>query len=869
MPFLPGIPPGGVEAGVAGEAAEMGYRKHSEGPYQLAGGGEIPAGSQIHGYVIERLVAVGGEAAVYEARDPLLGRTVAIKILRGGPAAGPWAWRGLAREGRRAVRLEHSAFVTVYEIFPHGGGTALVMEWVEGCTLAEQLARGPMDPAEVRRIFAELAKALAAAHGAGLAHGELSPANVMVGKGGQVKVLDPAPPAPSGSAAGGLVTPPYTAAEVLAGGRPSPASDVYAFGAMLDEALGNDRRWSGGTRRLRQLARRCLQKAPDRRPASGRELIEALESVRTTPFSVFRRSFLASAIALAGAGTIGFFGGSWMARRPFGSHGSWNGMERLQVRGSLPALLWDGSAVVYRSADDRGIEILPLTSGVARSVWHGTAPITDLAPLPGGRGVLFVSPAGNGEPWLWEVAVDAGFPRKIAPASAAAVSADGQRVAAIQPMGDGLRRIVVLDRDGTTLRPLHTFQRSLVPVSVLFGPHGRSVVVAFTDGIRRSGLLQIFLDDGRTRTVIEAAGVATRGAAMCAKLGTVLWPVRTTPRGEASLMATSLRTPSLRAVYQGPGRASHPTLDRKGKLLAFQLAEVDTELVELSVNPDAGPPVSAMEVIPGSRGTSQPRLGPDPTFLLFQAAAGSVRMMNRRTGQIRGLLTVGTEQYNPGWSPDGKRTVCACLVDGRSDLWVVPAEGGAPERLTANAGNNFQPVWHPDGRHVLFISDRDDVEDLYALDLSDGHVVRLGKDGGVNPAVSSDGRHVAYVVGAYGPSPRLRLARLDDSVDSLETVWERPVAVDRWAGAKARFSPDGHWLAFDQPREGGGADIWAVSVAGGGTGRAVRLTALPFAASLTGWFDWGPDWKIVATVARRTDRICLLHDATTWLQNAR
>jgi len=829
-------------------AGGTGHPMPSEGPSIPMEEDFLQAGSRIHGYVIERLAAVGGEAAVYEARDPLLGRTVAIKILRGGPDAGQWAWRSLAREGRRTVRLEHPAFVTVYEIFPHEGATALVMEWVEGCTLAERLARGPMEPAEVRRIFTELARALAAAHDAGLVHGDLSPANVMVGRGGQVKVLDPAPPAPSGSAAGRSVTRPY---------------------AALAEALPDEGRWVGGARSLRRLERRCLRGDPGRRPAGGHELEETLESIRT-PRSFFpRRTLLALTAAMATAGAVGFVWGSWMARRPVGSHGSWNGMERLQVRGSLPALLEDGSAVVYRSADDRGIEILPLASGVSRSIWHGTAPITDVVAFPDGRSVLFVSPAEDGEPWLWEVAVDGGFPRRIAPGSASAISADGRRVAAIQPMGNGLRRIVVLDRDGTMLHPLHTFQRSLVPVSVVFGPRGKSVIVAFTDGIRRSGLLEISLDDGSTRTVIEVAGVATRGAAMHAALGTVLWPVRTTARGEASLMATSLGAPSLRAVYQGPGRASHPTMDREGKLLAFQLAEIDTELVELTVTPGNGPPVSAMEVLPGSRGTSQPRIGPDPAFLLFQAAAGTVQMMDRRTGQIRGLLTIGTAQYNPGWSPDGKRTVCACLADGRSDLWVVPAEGGAPERLTADAGNNFQPVWHPDGRHILFISDREDVDDLYVLGLGDGQVRRLGRDGGVNPAISSDGRHVAYVIGAYGPSPKLRLARLDDAVDSLETVWERAVAVDRWAGAKARFSPDGHWLAFDQSREGGGADIWAVPVAGGGTARAVRLTALPFQASLTGWFDWGPDWKIVATVARRTDRICILHDASSWLRHAR
>jgi len=823
-------------------------------------------GDRFHGHVIERLVAVGGSAAVYEARDPALGRTVAIKFLRHGLQPADWDRRALAREGRRAARLEHPAFLTVYGLLEHQGRAALVMEWVDGETLSERMARAPLPLEAVRRIFGQLAEALSIAHAAELVHGDLSPANVMLRPDGTIKILDPAPPPPPGRQPGSRATRPYAAPEVLRGERPSPASDVHAFGVMLEEALAGRR--GRGTRALRRLVHRCLEDDPALRPDGAGALTAPFRPDRSGFPTVSRRVAASLAAVLAAAVAAGFFGGWWAARRAPVRGAGWRGLERLRVEGSLPVLLGDGSAVIYRSRDDRGIEILPLASGVPRTVWHGDRVIEDLAAFPDGRTVLFSSPGEEGTPWLWEIAIDGGLPRRIAPGTAPAVSSDTRKIAALQLVGDGVSRVVVLDGEGAAPRPLHTFRNALVPVAVVFGPGDRSLLVPCTDGIHRSVLLEIALDDGATRTVGEVRGVATPGAALHRRLGTVLWPVRTAARGEASLIASPLEGRSPGAVYQGPGRTSRPSLDNQGRALAFQLSEIDTELVELAVDPGAGPPVTAMDVLPGSRGASQPRVGPDPSLLLFQSSTGSVQLMNRSTGRTRPLLHVGTAQYNPSWSPDGRRIACACLDGGHSDLWIVPAQGGVPERLTTDDGNDFQPVWHPDGRHILFVSDRDGLDDLYTLDLSDGDVHRLGTDGAVNPTVSSDGRLVAFVVGATGPSPRLRLARLEVAAGILDTVWERPVVIDRWAGAKARFSPDGHWLAFDQPRAGGGADIWAVPVEDEGGTRAIRLTALPFPASLTGWFDWGPDWKIVATVARRTDRICILHDASWWIRNA-
>jgi len=830
--------------------------------------GFLKPGDRIHGYVVERLAAVGGTAAVYEARDPVLGRPVAVKVLRQGVASGGLGWRNLGVEGRRTARLEHPAFVTIYGLFQDGERTALAMEWVDGATLAERMAQRPLKSDEMHHIFFEIASALASAHAAGFVHGDLSPANVMIRTDGQVKILDPAPPPTPGAGSPGVATDAYAAPEVVLGAHPSRAADVHAFGAMLAEALDQAEELGAGEapRALRRLARRCTERDPSRRPEDGTALVAALRRWRPGASSRGRRWLAAAAAVLlvVAAGTL------WWRRRHVPEKGApWNGMERLQVNGSLPVVLHDGSAVVYRTGDERGIAELPLASGHARTIWHGESPIKGLDVFPEDRRILFTATAGGGGPWLWEIGLNGGLPRRISPGTVASISPDGRRLAVIQPLPEGGCRLALLGRDGSLKRPLHTFGSSMVPVALVFGPAGRSVIVATTDGVRLSRLLRIDLADGTVEPITEVAGVAAAGAALYPGLDAVVWAVRTQARGDASLMVTPLQRPASREVYPGPGRASHPTLDREGRVLVFQLTESDSELVELAVDPEGGPPVEAVNIVPGSRGASQPRIGPDPRLLLFDSTLGMIQLMDRNAKKERPLVASGAPQYNPAWSPDGRRAAFASLVEGRSDLWLAAVDGGAPERLTEGADNNYQPVWHPDGRHILFISDREGMEDLYVLSLDTGKVRRLGADGAVNPAVSSDGRHMAYLVGAYGPSSRLRMALLSPSLKAITTVWERPVIMNRWAGGKPRFSPDGRWLAFDQPRAGTGADIWVVPVEGGGAARARRLTALPFAASLKGWFDWGPDWKIVATVARRTDRICILHDAGWWLEHAR
>ncbi|HEX7639243.1 MAG TPA: serine/threonine-protein kinase, partial [Burkholderiaceae bacterium] len=213
----------------------------------------------------------GGFGSVWEAWDTRLQRTVAVKSLAGAESL-PEAW-GL-REARLTARLRHPAFVTVHEVMHDAGRPYLVMERIEGSTLAEVAAKGPVAPAQVRDWLRQAAEALAQAHRQGVAHGDVKPSNLMIEPGGRLRLLDLGiaelqDPAATlgvpGTPAGGTLA--YLAPERLLGARPDPASDAYSLGLTMHELLGGPR--SSGGAGLLAIAHRRLTEDGAPAPAAG------------------------------------------------------------------------------------------------------------------------------------------------------------------------------------------------------------------------------------------------------------------------------------------------------------------------------------------------------------------------------------------------------------------------------------------------------------------------------------------------------------------------------------------------------------------------------------------------------------------------
>ena len=303
---------------------------------------ETPAGGR---YEILEKLGEGGMGVLYRARDTRLARTVALKLLRPETLDNPERRARFVREARAASALNHPNIVTVYDIDrTEDGSDCIAMEYVDGRSLDRRLAEGPLPVAEALRHALEIAAALAAAHAEGVVHRDVKPANVMLTRSGQVKVLDfglaKLTPAQGGDGLGSgatmtkdedtrsgvvLGTPAYMSPEQARGEHVDARSDVFSFGALLYEMLGGRRPFDGTSvaalmasilrddpkplaslragipADLAAVVTRCLARDPAARYASGKQLVEALAACqpRASAPSSGRRLWLIAATVVA------------------------------------------------------------------------------------------------------------------------------------------------------------------------------------------------------------------------------------------------------------------------------------------------------------------------------------------------------------------------------------------------------------------------------------------------------------------------------------------------------------------------------------------------------------------------------------------
>jgi serine/threonine protein kinase/tetratricopeptide (TPR) repeat protein len=278
--------------------------------------GPLTPGTHLGAYEVGILLGSGGMGKVYKARDVRLGRPVAIKLLSEALVQDPQARRYVEREAKAISRLNHPHICTLYDIGHHEGLDYLVMEFLAGATVREQLERGPFTPDNVIRHGIQIAEALSEAHRCGLLHGDLKPSNVMITANG-AKVLDfglarplelPRREHDASSTAsvlsrrGAAGTLPYMAPEQLEHQVSDARSDIFSYGALMYEMYSGRRAFTGaseaalvaailqctpirlpvgpGTQALVRTVMKCLAKDPDARWQSFEEIVAVLDAMR-------------------------------------------------------------------------------------------------------------------------------------------------------------------------------------------------------------------------------------------------------------------------------------------------------------------------------------------------------------------------------------------------------------------------------------------------------------------------------------------------------------------------------------------------------------------------------------------------------------
>jgi Tol biopolymer transport system component len=684
---------------------------------------------------------------VFRARDTRLGREVAIKVIGGDDARDADRRQRFQREARAIASLAHSNICAIHDVGAEAGTDYLVLELLEGESLAARLRRGalPLDEALARAI--EMARALDHAHGAGIIHRDLKPANVMLTPAG-AKVLDfglaritrgdtdaPAAAAvtvtaPLTGAGAVLGTAPYMAPEQIEGRAADARTDVFAFGATLFEMLTGRRAFEAETTpgligaivrgdtpsllalkpdlppALDRLVRTCLDKDPRARFASMHDVAIALQWVRddtaarlssskaATP-AAGGRSLMASSLALLGGAVLGAAGVAvWLragapreAPEPSSASGSITVASVTTEDGleQFPSLSPDGKWVVY-TADERG----------------------------SGQTDIFLRAVGERNTFnLTRDSAAADFQPSFSP--------DGERIAFRSERDGG--GLFVMGRTGESVRRL-----TAEGFNPSWSPDGSSIVY---------GLESVTTNPGARRNddVLWIVSVATGDRRQLTMGGDAVQP-SWSPHGQRIAywaMFGDLRQRDIWTVPAGGGPPLRVTDDAAidwnpvwspdGQHLYFSSNRSGLYgLWRVAIDESSGRRMGDPEAVPLARaGVAHYSFSRDGgalamASLMFQSNIEAIAfdLQKKQTGERRRLtnnsetgVIPASGTSTPALSPDGQWLSFAHeSAGGQQDLWVMRTDGTGLRELTSDPGRDNAPSWFPDGKRLLFRSER-------------------------------------------------------------------------------------------------------------------------------------------------------------------
>jgi eukaryotic-like serine/threonine-protein kinase len=777
---------------------------------------------------------------VYKARDTRLDRAVAIKILPAALASDEQFRERFDREARAISHLDHPHTCTLYDVGEQDGTAFLVMQYLEGETLADRLTRGALPLAEALQFAIHIADALDKAHRAGIVHRDLKPGNVMLTKGAATLLdfglaksgrplvagagLSMLPTTPPNLTALGAIlgTFQYMAPEQLEGREADARTDIFAFGAVLYEMVTGRKAFEGKSQvsligailerdpapvsslqpasppTLDAVIKRCLAKDPDDRWQSAADLGVPLKWIETPAATA--TSTTVGAPALQRAPT--------RARRPL----PW------MIAAALFALiaLALGALEISRLRSVATPEIVRFSIQPPEKTTFGDT--TNVASFnagivsPDGKKIAFTAKDASGKVQLWVRQLDSLTAQPLPGTDAAILpfwSPDSRWIV----FGSNFSRIKRVDISGSGSETLCD-----EPGAGAGGAWNREGVVHVSSqtGIRRVG------PNGCGAITKPAAGVFAHIFPKYLPDGRhfVYFAVGATPEKSgvrlASLDSTDdrpLLAADSAAMYSSTG---HLLFVRQGTLLAQPF---DAKRLKLT-----GDPVRIAQSLPSELNAPAFSLS-DTGVLVYRTGATAQDIQFAwfdRNGKQLEVVGAPGNYRGVDLSPDGTRVAVHRHDDRGGDVWVFEPRG-TTTRLTFDASqDNSSPIWSPDGRFIVFGSFRNGKPGLYRK-ASDG-------TGAEELLVESE---VGKIPAAWSPDGKFILYWLYDKGGVVDQ-WLLPVTGDRkptpflhssFAESHSQISPDGKWIAYHSDETGrpeiyvksfpSGEGRWQVSTNGG------------------------------------------------------
>jgi serine/threonine-protein kinase len=794
----------------------------------------LDQGTRLGSYEVIALLGVGGMGEVYRARDLKLKREVAVKVLPELLAGDPERLARFQREAELLATLNHPNIAAVYGLEDSGDSRAIVLELVEGETLAEEIARGPIAPDEALRIARQIVDALEAAHDRGVVHRDLKPANIKLTTDGKVKVLDfglakmlestavpsslsMSPTLSVHATFAGVIlgTAAYMSPEQARGKLVDRRTDIWSFGCVLFEMLTGKQAFDASGDTVSDAVAAVLMKEPD---------WSALPS-NTPPHvvSLLRRCMQKDV----------------QKRVPH------IGVARLEIdEGPSSSMAVTPPTAIghplWRRAIPAAVGVL-LTAAVAGAAWWRFKPETP-APivtrfafaLPegqvfsnAGRQVIAISPDGtqlvytaNQRLFLREMSELEARPIAGVDGSYAVLnpvfSPDGHWIAFWSGGDQSLKKVPVTGGSPVTLgEGGGPYGMSWGPDGILFGEAGKGVIRVSPNGGAAEVLVSIKPDE-----LVQGPQMLPGGDAVLFTLA----------RGSAAIgdrwekaqvVVQSLRSGQRKVLVEGGTDARYLPTGHIVYAFSGVVRAVAFDIKRLQVS---GGPVPVLEGVrrapTQATGTSQFSVAANGSLVYIPGPVstdlgGRQLALLDRKGTAEALMVEAGNIDHPRVSPDGKRVVFV-REDKEAIVWTYEVSGATAMHRVTFGGKNRFPIWTSDGQRVVFQSDRD----------GDMGIFWQRADGtGTAERLTRADKDIAHIPESWSPKEEGFLFRATKGgMNTLFFYSLKDKNVTPFGGVtsatptNAVFSPDGRWVAYET-----GSD----NTATGGLSRAVYVQPYP------------------------------------------